>query len=102
MVANTEWGGRIKAGENDMKTKDIYLAATLISLGHKIEQVDKTDLKHMEFTIIPANFDSPNIPPVMSYDLENLAILYANDELRVSPLKYKDALQRLKSIVHSS
>lgn len=98
-----------------MKTKtqttDIYLASALIALGNKLEDVDKTDPRHMKFTIIrPVNgyvFTSTSIPGGGTVSMETVGIeyyenLWANGTLTINAVAFKNAIQQMKSVIHSS
>jgi len=80
---------------NKKLTTDIYLAASLMSLGATLESVDKSDPRHMVFEL--DNSDTGNLDSNM--DLwENQ---YVNGVLMVNAFKFKDSIQRLKSVVHT-
>lgn len=100
-----------------MKTKtntsDIYFAAAMLALGAKIDSVDKSDPKHMKFLVVQTQtlytFESVNIPGTenvvggsVPLDFEYYETQWANGELMVNAVRYKDAIQRMKSIIHSS
>lgn len=94
--------------KNTLVTTDIYLCAALMSLGAKLDGVDKSDPKHMQFTLIRDGyiFESSNLPDgsaVVSHQatLDTYEKQWANEELMVNAIKYKDAIQRIKSVVHS-
>lgn len=99
--------------KTNTKTSDIYFVAAMLSLGSKIESVDKSDPRHMEFFIgLPVSsvysFESKNLPDgtVVSAgtmtDFDRYERLWANEELIVNAVAYKNALQRMKSIIHST
>lgn len=95
-------------------TQDIYFSAAMLSLGAKLDDTDKTDVRHMKFTLsfpgtIPYVFHSENIPNSTVVNTNSVAIdfeyyenQWANATLMVNATKFKDALQRMKSVVHSS
>lgn len=97
-----------------LQTKSIYLAAALISLGAEITQVDKADPRHMEFflekkplpkfnsEILEVAVESgkvsiPVVPTLKDYEAQ-----WANDTLAVIAPRYAAAIQRMKSIIHST
>lgn len=71
-------------------TKDIYLAATLLACDFLLIHVDKTEPKHMVFTFE----ESEKIKPIEEQ--------YLNRKLLVEVSAFREALIRLKGIVHSS
>lgn len=86
--------------KNKIRTKDFYLAAALLALGSKLDEVDKTDSRHMEFTIISERkFESENIPVA---DLESYEKQWANKTLEINAYEFKEAIQRMKSVIHST
>jgi len=72
------------------KTRDIYLAAALLTLGYVLQSVDKRDSKHQEFIF--------EISPTT---LKSIELEYANERLVVNLAHLKNALQRMKSIIHN-
>jgi hypothetical protein len=96
------------------KSTDFYFVAALLSLGARLENTDKTDPRHMEFEISlqRPEFKSENLQSGMNnsnehiilgthMDLEYYEKEWANETLYVNALRYKDAIQRLKSVIHS-
>ena len=93
--------------KNSIKTTDIYLCAALLALGAKLEGVDKSDPRHMQFTVIS------NVPkfesPILADAVKDLAVLdldyyeneWANGTLMINATYFKDAIQRMKSVIHS-
>lgn len=71
-------------------TKDIYFAATLLAYGYLLTSVDKKEPKHMIFVFE----DAEKIRPIER--------AYLNKEVRVEVSAFREALIRLKGIVHSS
>ena len=93
-------------------TTSIYFAAALLSLGAKLEKTDRTDPRHMEFyfssPMRPASMEvsssgSINLPfkQVPTMDLDKLETEWVNKSLNVNAFDYAEAIQRMKSIVHS-
>lgn len=94
--------------KNKITTSDIYFCAALLSLGAKLENTDKSDPRHMQFTVIPNeyHFQSENLPskPSGDYlpiDLEYYENEWANGTLCGNLINFKDAIQRMKSVIHS-
>ena len=70
------------------KTKDFYLAATLVMLGNTIRQHTKEDLKTVFY------FEDSEMLQKQVQD-------YFYDRLRVSPHQYQTAIKTIKSIIYS-
>lgn len=94
--------------KNKITTTDIYFAAALISLGSKLDSVDKSDPRHMQFTIVRQGyeFQSANLPspePLASGqpDLEESEKAWVNSSLLVNAVAFKNAIQQMKSVIHS-
>lgn len=98
-----------------MKTKttttDIYLAAALLATGSKLEDVDKSDSRHMKFTLSRHGyeFQSETIASavgtaVVSFqpDLDEYEKQWANGTLMINAVAFKNAIQQMKSVIHSS
>lgn len=89
-------------------TKDIYLAACWLSLGARHERTDKTDTRHMEFFFSPKPlFEtgvivSENMENPPAQDLDKIERDWVNGCVMVNAVQYKDALQRLKAVIHST
>ena len=89
-------------------TKDIYLAAAWMALGAKYERVDKTDPRHQVFyfssenkLVFPKNQYDSEIR-VSGVDLDDVEKNWANGTLSGNLYEFSRALQRMKSIIHSS
>jgi len=83
------------------KTTDIYLAAAILALGGTYEGVNRTDPRHMEFELsLTPKFQSDvlasALPSLDSYEKE-----WANGTLMINAVAFKDAIQRMKSIIHT-
>lgn len=98
-----------------MKTKttttDIYLASALIAMGNKLENVDKSDPRHMKFTIVQSipvyTFSSTNLPNGQNISsgtngLEYFENQWANGSMVINAVAFKNAIQQMKSVIHSS
>lgn len=94
-------------------TTDLYLAASFLALGATLEKVDKSDPRHMVFELSKedaylhqntntndANWNTLAVPLKFD-DLDSYETAYANGVLLVNAIQFKDAIQRLKSIVHT-
>lgn len=87
-------------------TKDIYLAACWLAMGAKYDHADKTDARHMEFFISPKPlFETGVLAGTLTnmdgQDLKKIEEDWANGCVMVNAVQYKDALQRLKAVIHS-
>lgn len=89
-------------------TKDIYLAATFIALGARYSHANKEDPRHMEFFFETPHEDalenSDNFLADLTTalpDLNKIEKDWVNGNVMVNAVKYKEAIQRMKSIVHS-
>ena len=98
-----------------MKTKinssDIYFVAALLTTGAKIESVDRTDPRHIKFNVtIPEpvmTFTSENLPMGTSLmgtlnGLELYENQWANGVFMVNAISYKNAIQQVKTLIHST
>jgi hypothetical protein len=88
------------------KTSALKFAAALLSLGAVLENVDKTDPKHMIFTFGPKKVES-TLPENVNKAIDDVSLdvwekAWANETLMVNAVHYAEAFDRLKSIVHSS
>lgn len=93
-------------------TSDLYFAASMMSYGVPLESIDRSDPRHMVFTFVasnrmsePATPDNPSPEPYASevdvIDLDIMERDWVNGKLMVNATKNKEAMQRLKSIIHS-
>ena len=92
------------------ETTDIYFTSAMLALGAKLENVDRSDPRHMVFTISkePIPFRSePLASAVISggattnINLEHYEKEWANGVLMINAVQFKDAIQRMKSIIHT-
>lgn len=84
-------------------TKSLGIAAAWSALGAKYEKSDRTDPKHIEFFFSPRMAETGalkelNIP---TQDLDRIESDWVNRTLVVNAVEFYDALQRLKTIIHS-
>ena len=86
-------------------TKDIYLAAVWMALGATYERVDRTDPRHQEFTFstIDDSIEAADgiINMNRAVDMEVVEKEWANGTLVINAVQFKDAIQRMKAIIHS-
>lgn len=85
------------------KTSDIYLASALSALGAKLEDVDKTDPRHMVFEFSPRTVSDGVLSElkIPTLDLDFIETQWVNRTLQVNASDYAEAIKRLKSVVHS-
>lgn len=83
------------------KTTDIYFSAALLALGAKLEDVDKTDPRHMEFTFVETESFNSKILSNAVGTLDSAETQWANKTLMVNAFDFAEGLKRLKSVVHS-
>ena len=85
-------------------TKDIYLAACFLTLGARHERTNKEDKRHMEFFFSPKPlFETGALSgnSEAGQDLDKIESDWVNGCVMVNAVQYKDALQRMKAIIHS-
>jgi len=73
-------------------TKDIYLAALYIAKGAQFSHADKSDVRHQVFWF----FDSDEL------DMDDIRNKYINGHILVNAVAFKEAIQRMKSEIHSN
>ena len=84
-------------------TKDIYLSALWMAMGAKFERVDRTDPRHQVFYFSESDVPAPDGSRVLvGIDLLDLEKQWVNKEIKVNAWEFKEAIQRMKSIIHSS
>jgi len=93
------------------KTTDIYFASALIAMGATLENVDRTDLRHMEFELSFPLDNEPIVRDVLGVAPEGATFPTTLDELEKNWLNKKgtmgalynmaEAIKRMKSVVHS-
>lgn len=95
------------------KTTDVYFASAILALGGKLEDTDKSDPRHMVFelslnlpkfqsTVLQSAVENGSLTysaPVM--DLDYYENQWANGTLMINAISFKDAIQRMKSVIHS-
>lgn len=84
-----------------MKTSSVYLAAALLSLNFKLENVDRKDPRHMVFEFAGVAH-SGILGELVQGSLQEVEKQWANKTLQVNAFDYAEAIQRMKSIIHSS
>lgn len=83
------------------ETTDIYFASALIAMGAKLENVDRTDLRHMVFTL---SLETPDTPLAQAYSqsFDNLEKDWLNRVGTMGAMyNMAEAIKRMKSVVHS-
>lgn len=76
--------------EEQFSTKDIYLCSALIALGARYESADRTDPRHIVFYLSHSGID-----------VDDIHTQWVNNELMVNAVSFKNALQQMKSVIHS-
>jgi hypothetical protein len=89
-------------------TTDIYFAAAMLSLGAKLDKVDRTDQRHMVFhlsspmkDVPPALTGTPGTVTAPALDLDALELDWANGKVPGNLFDMAEAIKRMKSVVHS-
>lgn len=76
------------------ETTDIYFASALIAMGAKLENVDRTDLRHMVFTLSLSEVAENNFNELEKDWLNRTGVMGAMYNMA-------EAIKRMKSVVHS-
>lgn len=84
-----------------MKTSDVYLSAALLALGYKLNEIDRTDPRHMIFSFV-GNVTSGELGNLAVKSLEFVEREWANRSLTVNAFDFAEAIKRMKSLIHSS
>ena len=84
-------------------TKSLGIAAAWSALGATYEKSDRTDPKHIEFFFSPrvASTGALKELGIPTQDLDKIESDWVNRTLVVNAVEFYDALQRLKTIIHS-
>ncbi len=92
-------------------TSDIYFVAALLTTGAKIESVDRSDPRHIRFDVfqpdLTYNFQSESLPVGGSMTaalngLEFYENLWVNGNMMVNAIHYKNAIQQVKTLIHTT
>lgn len=86
--------------KNEKSTTDVYFAAALMSLGAITSRIDRTDPRHMIFTL------TNPLPPegtgvFVDIDFQEVENQWISGTLVVNAQQFKEAIQRMKSSIHS-
>ena len=92
VIKADEWG-----------TKTLGLAAAVKALGAEYRGVDKSDPRRMEFFFaIPKDtYDLERYFGNLKFDFQSVEIQWTNGNLQVNARRYFEALQDLKSVIHT-
>lgn len=84
-------------------TKSLGIAAAWSALGAIYERADRTDPKHIEFFFSPRVTSTGALKElgIPTLDLEKIESDWVNRTLVVNAVDFYDALNRMKSIIHS-
>lgn len=82
-----------EAGDGLYNTADFYTAALLICRGHKIEKITTEKSKHKK--------DKKSFYFTDSEELQADLLSYMNRDLEGNLRDFRDAIERVKDIVHS-
>lgn len=83
-----------------MQTSDIYLAATLLALGYRLERVDRKDPRHMRFEFVP-QIRTGGLGDLAKAGMDEVETQWANRTLMVNAFDQAEAIKRMKSLIHS-
>jgi hypothetical protein len=84
-----------------MKTSDVYLASACLALGYKLETVNRTDPRHMQFEF-SSQIQTGALGELSKLELDEVEVKWANRSLTVNAFDFAEAIKRMKSIIHSS
>lgn len=92
MTDNNIWG-----------TSTLGLAAAVKALGAEFTKVDKSDQRRMifYFTIPKDTYDIEKYFGNLKFDFSSVEIQWTNGNLQVNARRYFEALQDLKSVIHT-
>jgi hypothetical protein len=84
-------------------TSTLGLAAAVKALGAEFVKVDKTDQRRMifYFAIPKDTFDLERYFGNLKFDFSSVEIQWTNGNLQVNARRYFEALQDLKSVIHT-
>ena len=86
--------------DTEKQSSDVYFIAALLSLGAVISKIDREDPRHMVFTVTNVEkFDQENPLPYLNF--EKIETEWVNATLVCNAQQYKEAIQRMKSTIHS-
>lgn len=85
------------------QTSDLYLAAAFSAMGATLENVDKTDPRHMVFEFSPRKVSTGALANIelTTQDLDAIERNWANQILTINAVQFAEAIKRLKSVIHS-
>jgi hypothetical protein len=88
---------------SDWGTSTLGLAAAVKALGAEFTKVDKTDSRRMVFYFaIPKDtYDLEKYFGNLKFDFSAVEIQWTNGNLQVNARRYFEALQDLKSVIHT-
>jgi len=84
-----------------MKTSDVYLASACLALGYKLETVNRTDPRHMQFEF-SSTIQTGALGELSKLELDEVEVKWANRSLLVNAFDFAEAIKRMKSLIHSS
>lgn len=85
-------------------TTSLGVAAALLSKGAVLEDINKSDPRHMVFGFSDGSASPDNTAVDAAISSNNLDVwekAWANETLEVNAVKFMNALNRLKSVIHS-
>lgn len=84
-----------------MSTSDVYLASACLALGYKLETVNRTDPRHMQFEF-SSEIQTGTLGELLKLELDEVEVKWANRSLIVNAFDFAEAIKRMKSVIHSS